>query len=402
MPSVKYLLTICVFAQISYIYGMVNANNNFRSPGQLLQALLTERGWTKRTLAVVLGVGEATITRLVGNKQPIDAKLSIVLEEVFGVPADRFLTSQKEFDLAQARIVVEPDPSRATRALLYGDLPVAEMIKRGWIDADSVRDTKKVEVGLTRFFGVNRSEDIEILPHAAKKTAVNMEVTPAQLAWLYRVKQIARDTLVGAYSPQAVSSSVPKLKALMTSPEGVAKVPRIMAECGIRFVLVESLAATKIDGVCFWLNDGSPVIGMSLRFDRIDNFWFVLRHEIEHVLHLHGRESAMLDTDLTGERAGTGPNVATEERIANEAAQEFCVPSASLAAFIARKAPLFTERDLIGFSRLLKVHPGILAGQLQHKTTRYDLFRDHLAKVRNIVLPNAIKDGWGDVAPVEN
>ena len=46
------------------------------------------------------------------------------------------------------------------------------MIKRGWIDADNVRDTKKVETALVRFFGVNRPEDIEILPHAAKKTAV--------------------------------------------------------------------------------------------------------------------------------------------------------------------------------------------------------------------------------------
>ena len=43
----------------------------------------------------------------------------------------------------------------------------------------------------------------------------------------------------------------------------------------------------------------------------------------------------------------------------------------------------------------------MLAGQLQRKTDRYDRFRNHLTKVRTIILPNAIKDGWGDVAPVE-
>jgi HTH-type transcriptional regulator/antitoxin HigA len=380
----------------------MSENNGFRTTGQLLTALLAERGWTKRTLAVVLDVGEATVTRLISDKQPIDAKLAVVLEEIFGVPADRFLMLQKEFDLAHARFTAQPDPGRANRARLYGDLPVAEMIKRGWISAENLRDTQKVESELMRFFGVNRIEDIEILPHAAKKTAVSSEATPAQVAWLYRVKQIAADMLVAPYSPQAVKAAVVKLRSLIGSPEGVAKVPRIMAECGIRFVLVETLVAAKIDGVCFWLNDHSPVIGMTLRFDRIDNFWFVLRHEIEHVLRLHGLSAAMLDAELEGDRAGTGPDVTEEERVANAAAQEFCVPEASLDAFIARKAPFFSERDMIGFARVLKVHPGILAGQIQRRTGRYDRFRDHLAKIRTIISPNAIKDGWGDVAPVES
>jgi HTH-type transcriptional regulator/antitoxin HigA len=379
---------------------MALENTSFRTPGQFIEALLEERGWTKRTLSVVLAVSEATVARIVGDKQPVDARLALILEEVFRVPADRFLSLQRELDLAQARIVAHPDPDRATRAFLYGDLPVAEMIKRGWIDAENVRDTKRVQTELMRFFGVNRLDDIEILPHAAKKTAVSSEASPAQLAWLYRVKQIASEMMVAPYSPQAVRASLTKLRGLTVSPEGVSKVPRIMAECGIRFVIVESLTAAKIDGVCFWINDTSPVIGMSLRFDRIDNFWFVLRHELEHVLQLHGRTAAMLDVELEGDRAEAGADVAVEERIANEAAQEFCVPATSLQAFIARKAPFFAERDLIGFARLLRVHPGIVAGQIQRKTGRYDRFRDHLAKVRELILPNAIKDGWGNVAPV--
>jgi HTH-type transcriptional regulator / antitoxin HigA len=336
----------------------------------------------------------------VADKRPVDAAMAISLEEVFKVPAERFLDLQKSYDLAKARIVANPDPGRATRALLYGDLPVAEMIKRGWIAAENVRDAKKVDTGLMKFFGVNRLEDIEILPHAAKKTEVNTPPTPPQLAWLYRVKQMASEMLTVPYSPQAVKSAIGKLRASMLAAEDVAKVPRIMIECGIRFVIVESLANAKIDGVCLWLNERTPVIGMTLRYDRIDNFWFVLRHEIEHVLQLHGRTGAMLDTELEGERAGTGEGIAAEERVANAAAQEFCVPKASMDAFVARKAPFFAERDLIAFARILKVHPSILAGQLQRKTGRYDRFRDHLAKVRDLISPNAIKDGWGDVAPV--
>src|SRR5205814_240398 len=127
-------------------------------------------------------------------------------------------------------------------------------------------------------------EQIEVLPHAAKKTLVNGTVTPAQLAWLYRVREIADELLVARYSPEAVQQAIEKLSVLRSSPEDTRKVPRILQDAGIRYVVVESLPCSKIDGVCFWLNDSSPVIGMSLRFDRIDNFWFVLRHELEHVL----------------------------------------------------------------------------------------------------------------------
>jgi len=380
---------------------MGNNNKDFRTPGQLIEHLLALRGWTKKTLAVILGVSESRVIRLTGDKQPIDAKLALALEEVFVEPAENFLALQKEYELAQARIVVHPDPGRATRAALYGDLPLADMIRRGWIDADSVRDTKKVESELLRFFGVNRPEDIEILPHAAKKTAVHEPATPAQLAWLYRVRQIAKDMLVAPYGPGAVRGTAEKLRSLTTSPEGVARVPRLMMECGIRFVLVESLPSAKIDGVCFWLDDRSPVIGMTMRFDRIDNFWFVLRHELEHAIQRHGLTAAMLDAELEGDRAGTGPGVSEEERVANTAARDFCVPTAQMEAFVARKAPFFSERDVIGFARVLKIHPGILVGQLQRRTNRYTLLRDHLVKVREIIAPNAIKDGWGDVAPVD-
>jgi len=217
------------------------------------------------------------------------------------------------------------------------------------------------------------------------------------------VREIASEMVVPRYSPAAARAAIAELKELRVSAESIRKAPRILTECGIRYVIVESLSGSKIDGVCFWLNPTSPVIGMSLRFDRIDNFWFVLRHECEHVLQGHGQASAsgMLDVDLEGEKAGVGEGLDEEERVANQAAADFCVPQSSLDAFVARKAPFFAERDIIGFSRTLGIHPGLLAGQLQRRTKCYNRFRDHLVKIRSIVAPSATVDGWGDVVPVD-
>jgi HTH-type transcriptional regulator/antitoxin HigA len=382
---------------------MIPTSQEYRTPGQLIKALLDSRGWTQRVLAIVLGVDETGLNKIVAGKRAIDADFALGLSQIFDVPAEKFLQLQKDYDLAMARLISRPDPKLATRASLFGELPVSEMIRRGWLrGAGDVRDVQAVEAALCRFFGVNSVDEIEILPHAAKKTDVFAPATPTQIAWLYRVRQIAQEMLVAKYSADVLNDALHKFKSLLGSPEAARKVPRILAECGIRYVIVESLPSAKIDGVCFWLGEKSPVIGMALRFDRIDNFWFVLRHEIEHVLQQHGRAAAMLDIDLEGERAGTGANVPEEERVANEAAADFCVPQSSLERFIQLKSPFFAERDIRGFAATYKIHPGLVAGQLQNKTGRYDLFRNHLVKIRSAVAPNAMVDGWGDVAPVGN
>jgi HTH-type transcriptional regulator/antitoxin HigA len=366
-----------------------------------MQELLDARGWTQRVLAIVLQMDETGLNKIVAGKRPIDAQLALKLEQLFGVPAETFMELQQDYDLAMARILARPDPALTTRASLFGELPVSDMIKRGWLKGvDDLRNVEAVEAALCRFFGVASVSEIEILPHAAKKTDVFSPATSSQLAWLYQVKRIAADSLAAKYSREALQDAIAKFRSLLGSPEGARKVPRILAECGIRYVIVESLPSAKIDGVCFWLNDRSPVIGMTLRHDRIDNFWFVLRHECEHVLQNHGRSAIMLDAELEKERAGTGNSIPEEERIANEAAADFCVPQNSLENFITLKSPFFAERDIIGFAKTLNIHPGLVAGQLQNKLSRYDLFRNHLVKIRAAVLPNAMADGWGDVFPV--
>ena len=373
-------------------------NEDFKTPGQYVEWLLDQRGWSKRVLAHVLGVAEASITRIVSDEKAMDGELAVVLAEVFEVSAEKFMDLQKSYELATARIKARPNPSRVTRANVFGNIPVGEMIKRGWLRAKDIRD-ESVDPELIRFFGAYRLDDIEALPHAAKKTVVNVEATPPQLAWLYRVSQIAKELLVAKYTQQSGEAAIPKLKQLLLSAEEIRKVPRILAEFGIRFLIVKSLPSAKIDGVCFWLNDRSPVIAITTRFDRIDNFWFVLRHELEHVLQGHGKHRTMLDADLDA-AGGIGP-VQDEERIANEAAADFCVPQKMMKQFIDRKSPFFHDRDILAFSKMISVHPGLIAGQIRRHLNEYHRFANYLVKVRQFVLPSAVVDGWGSVYPVE-
>ena len=369
-----------------------------RTPGQLIRKLLEERGWSQKVLAVVMNISEPALNLVIADRRRVDADLAILLGQVFEVPAEQFLDLQKAYDLARARLTTQANPNLSRRAALFGALPIGDMIKRGWIKAKSIKDIAAVEEGLAGFFGVSSADQIDLLPHAPKKTDALAPTTTAQLAWLYRVKRIAAEQLVATkYTRAGLLAALDRLSLLLGAPEEARHVPRILAEAGVRLVIVETLPKAKNDGVCLWLDADSPVVGLSFRHDRIDSFWFVLRHELEHVLRGDGLEHPpVIDSDIEAGAAA----LPEQERVANEAASDFCVPKKEMDSFILRKQPFFSERDILGFAARLNLHPGLVAGQLRHKLNRWDLFSKHLSKVRFAVTPGATVDGWGDVAPI--
>jgi HTH-type transcriptional regulator / antitoxin HigA len=366
--------------------------SNVPFPGHFIREELDARGWSQRDLAWLLGVPEQAVTMIVSGKRGVSPEMAKAMGDAFDVNPDFFANLQKAYDMSKAR---EPDPGVARRARLQGLYPVREMIKRGWLEDT---DAALLEAQMARFFEVISIDEIPHLSHAARRTDYEI-VDPVQLAWLFRVRQISNSMTVPKYSENALRESITRLRGLLVDVEEIRQVPRILMECGVRFIIVETLSSAKIDGVCFWLDNSAPVIGMSLRFDRVDNFWFVIRHEIEHVLQKHGRDAEILD-DLEGERSGDSSALPEEERIANRAAAEFCVSQNEMHTFIARKNPFFAERDVLGFARRVQVHPGIVVGQIQNHTKRWDFLRRYLAKVRQFVMPGAMVDGWGQVAPV--
>lgn len=371
---------------------MTDYLTNVPPPGYFIHEELEARGWTQRDLAYVLGVTEQAVTLIISGKRGISADMAKALSGAFDVQPEFFVNLQRMHDLSQAR---DPDPSVVRKARLQSKYPIREMIKRGWL-ADAGADL--LEAQMARFFEVESTEEMPYFAHAAKKDHYD-EATAPQVAWLFRVRQIAKEMVGPIYSEKALRASLSQLQRYTIAPEEARHVPRLLTECGVRYVIVEALPGSKIDGVCFWI-ESSPVIGMSLQRDRIDNFFFVLRHEIEHVLQRHGKKQAIIDADLDGETGTVDAMRAEEERIANLAASNFCVPTDELETWIQRKNPFISERDVLGLARRLQIHPGLVAGQLRKKLNRWDLFTRMLVKVRGNVTSSAMVDGWGQIAPV--
>jgi HTH-type transcriptional regulator/antitoxin HigA len=151
--------------------------------------------------------------------------------------------------------------------------------------------------------------------------------------------------------------------------------------------------------VCLWLNPDSPVIALSLRYDRIDAFWHTLLHECAHVMYKDGLTGDVyLDVDLVGDEADSSAAKPEVELKADEFAAGFSIPRAELDGFIARVRPLFSKSRIQGFAAKLNIHPGLVVGQLQHrKMIPYSHSREMLARIRHVLTEVALTDGFGSI-----
>ncbi|RQR48400.1 addiction module antidote protein, HigA family [Burkholderia sp. Bp9126] len=356
-------------------------------PGEFLREELEAREWSQQELADILARPPRLISELIAGKRAITPETARGLADAFGTSAEYWMNLESQYQLSKVKVV---NDHVARKARLYSKFPVREMLRRGWVVASDSLEV--MEQRFCEFFGLTSLEHEPQLCHAAKKTHATSEVTPLQLAWLFRVRAMASQQKLPAYSADKLLKALEKLKALTSEPEEARHVPRVLAEAGVRLVFVEPMAGSKMDGACFWLDDVKPVIGMSLRFDRIDNFWFVLRHEIEHVLREDCKDSGGVFDAEVGEAKDGLPEY---EVRANKAGAEFCVPADQLDNFVARVQPYFSEQKVLLFAKRIGVHPGLVVGQLQRKLGRHDFLRKHQVKVRAFVIPSADVDGWG-------
>ena len=130
---------------------------------------------------------------------------------------------------------------------------------------------------------------------------------------------------------------------------------------------------------------------MSLRYDRIDNFWFVLGHKLAHVKN----KDRSVDVDLVGTAAVPIEEKPEVEMQADRLAASLQIPRQTMQAFIERHRPRFSKKVILGFAERLGVHPGVVVGQLQYrKMIGYSHSREMLSPIRELVTQVVPTDGW--------
>ena len=364
-------------------------------PGEFIREELQERGWTQADLARILGRPLSAVNQIINGKKAITADTARQLSEAFGTSAQLWLNLEATYRLSLAR-----DPAGDIRryAELYEVAPVKELEKRGWVEPTG--NVKASEEELKRFFDVESFDNLPELAVAARKTdAPEAPLTAAQYAWCRRVLELGSRIQAESFSKAKLIEGLPSLAKLAEYAEEARNVPRLLGKLGVRLVIVEHLPGCRIDGAVLWLGPVSPVVGLSMRYDRIDYFWFTLCHELAHILD--ERKGGVLDEALIGERGNWVRQLQERERKANEHAAAMLVSPDALESFVFRVKPYFSKERIVEFARDIHVHPGVIVGQLQCRgEVGYWANREMLVSIREIVLQQTMTDGWGKTAGV--
>ncbi len=172
-----------------------------------------------------------------------------------------------------------------------------------------------------------------------------------------------------------------ELARLSVKPDGPSLVKDFLAQAGVAFVVLEHMPGTFLDGAAFCRADETPVIAMTVRHDRLDNFWFTLLHEYAHVCcHLVGDTKIILD-DLEVKSSDK------IEKEADEFAQSSLIPP-NIAQRLASSE--LTSEDVVDIAAEAEVHWAIVAGRWQRDHNDYRRFAKMLGRgeVRTQLLAN--------------
>jgi HTH-type transcriptional regulator / antitoxin HigA len=350
------------------------------------------KGWTQDDLAGVLGRTRQHVNRLLQGKTGITPETAHELAKAFGTSAELWANLQMSYELALA---ANERKEIAQRAAVFSKLPLREVIKRGWIK-DS-KNIDELEQSVCRFLDIDDiSQEPTVRVAARKGTSYEVD-TAAQKAWYRRCWQLAEVAPAATYKKSHLETGIQELLKLAAYPEDARRIPKQLADMGIRFVINQHLTGTKIDAVAFWLDAQTPAVAVSLRHGRIDNLWFNLLHELVHIKYDH---AASIDVDM---ESMVGDDLPEIEKIANREAANYLVPADDLQSFVDRAGGYFYQPRVVQFAQAHRVHPGIAVGQLHHHPNGLEpkQLRKLLVSIREHVIGQAVTDGWGNTPNLE-
>ena len=332
-------------------------------PLSAIKFRMDQANLTPRDLVPFIG-SRAKVSEVLSGKRAITMSMARALHQHLGIPADVLL---------QKPGASLPD---ALPDLEYGRFPLVAMARVGWIP--SIKDLKDQAEGLvTDLMDRAGGRVFAAAPLYRKNDSrrVNAKTDDYALrAWCWQVMAQARGTQsISEYRADAINPQLLRDVARMSVLEdGPVQARDFLAQYGVGVEYVNHLPRTHLDGAALRLPDGRPVIGLTLRYDRIDYFWFTLLHELGHVgLHLgecSGETGFVDDHSLRGVDSS---GIDTTEQEADRLAQDALIPPEiwDNGAILENPGPM----AVLQMAWDAKIHPAIIAGRIRYEISNYRL-----------------------------
>ncbi len=337
-------------------------------PVEAIKFRMDQMGLRQKDLIPFVG-SKSKVSEVLNRKRPLTLAMMRALNKELGISAE-VLLNEPGRDFPQS--IPDVDWCR---------FPVVEMAKRGWLPKLKNLKERSEEVmrDLVVNAGVIESATPVFLRQGKRGLYRDEADSYAISAWVMRVLSLARQSsLRGSYAKGSLKlSTMRDIARLSYFDNGPMLAREYLNKQGIHLIIVRHLPKTYLDGAALLMPDGTPVVGLTLRYDRIDHFWFCLMHELAHVVrHLSESEPVIVD-DLDLQRSGA----ITEDEIekeANELAQEALVPKKTWNELISNKK--ITGQQLHALAEKLKIHPAVIAGRIRFERNNYNLLTRHVGQ----------------------
>ena len=351
-----------VLVDLVELYESKNVPMGYPNPIAAIEFRMEQAGLRPRDLVSFIG-SRAKVSEVLSGKRTITMPMARALHAHLGIPAD-VLLRELDVDLDEPLSDIE-----------WSRFPVKSMAKLGWIpdEPDLVGSAEKIMRDL-----INRAGGLDVAGAALYRkndhVRANAKMDPYALkVWCWQVLARANEDRPKAdYERGTVTLDfLKKVARLSWSEDGPRLAKELLARDGIPLVVERHLPKTYLDGVALRLGDGRPVIGLTLRYDRIDNFWFCLLHELAHVgRHMDNDMGEAFVDDLTLRKLD-GRREDPRETQADEWAEEALIPRTVWEASAVRDRP--TTMAVMNLANALQVHPAIVAGKVRYERQNYRL-----------------------------
>jgi HTH-type transcriptional regulator/antitoxin HigA len=314
------------------------------------------------------GLQHKDLIPLIGTKGRVSEVLSG--KRRLTVPMVRKLSSH--LDIPVSILIGEPQPENMQVDTEPPISAVREIVKRGWLpDGKAIVTAKNASEfveQLLRAVGVAEPGPAYFRRsiHAGIAGKVNLNTIRLWIAQVL-IRSRSLDVKRGAFRREAFGeNALQELARLSWFDKGPKLALEYLSKFGIAVVVEKHLPGTRVDGAAVLDLDGTPVIGLTLRFDRLDNFWFTLLHECVHVIkHLDAPGETFVDDT-------EGPFDIDEKEIeANRLTRDSLIPQEAWRRSDASR--LKSVEAIKALAGELRIHPAIVAGRIRRETGNYKL-----------------------------
>lgn len=301
---------------------------------------------------------KSKVSEVLSGKRSLSLGMIRKLHAGLGIPVD-VLLQEPEAELPEI-----------PKGVVWQSFPLVEMLKREWVHFEgSLHEAKEhVEELLGRWaapLGRDALQPVLLKQHIRGR---NNSSGYSLAAWRIRVSLLAQEQSIPVYKPGTVDKEFMRdLVKLSYFDNGLLLAKEFLLKNGIHFIVERHLQGTHLDGAAMYLPDGSPLIAMTIRYDRLDNFWFTLCHELAHLaLHLGKDDWELFFDDL---------ECSDQNDIEGEAdiwASDVLIPAAKWSDM--KSISRCTSTHVRAFAEDLRIHPAIPAGRIRRERHNYRLF----------------------------